>query len=166
VFAVRETANNQMRGSITGWPVNGQLSDLDTFTYNFSNGRVGLVSTFEYHVTDSLADSATVTVDIRRELSVTKAECENDTENGVCKWVIEGRISGALPNNTTTIVAVLDRTGDVIGTHVERGGQTWSITPTNGIIPQPGDTVSVRAEHATDPDADNAFIDNYPVTIQ
>jgi VCBS repeat-containing protein len=166
VFAVRETANNQMRGNISGWNVGVLSSGNDSFTYNFANGRVGVITSFDYHVTDSIADSNTVTVTIRRELSVQKVECENDTENGVCKWVIEGRISGALPNNTTTIEAVLDRTGQVIGTHVETGGQAWSISPTNTIIPQPGDTISVRALHATDPDAANAFIDNFPVTIQ
>jgi hypothetical protein len=165
VFAVRETANNQMRGNITGWNVGVLSSGTDSFTYNFANGRVGVITSFDYHVTDSVADSNTVTVTIRRELSVQKVECENDVENGVCNWVIEGRISGALPNGSTTIEAVLDRTGQVIGTHVETGGQAWNISPANTIIPQPGDTISVRALHATDPDAANAFIDNFPVTI-
>ncbi|MCU7846045.1 MAG: thrombospondin type 3 repeat-containing protein [Candidatus Thiodiazotropha sp. (ex Monitilora ramsayi)] len=167
VFAVRES--NPNRGSISGWPLNGDNTTPGadgTFTYNFTNGRVGVIASFNYHATDTQADSNTVQVTIRRELSVQKVECENDTENGVCKWVIEGRVSNRLPNGSTTIEAVLDRTGQVIDTVVEQGGAAWNMTPESTIIPQPGDTVSVRAIHATDPDAANAFINSFPVTIQ
>ncbi|MCU7852794.1 MAG: tandem-95 repeat protein [Candidatus Thiodiazotropha sp. (ex Monitilora ramsayi)] len=168
VFAVRET--NPNRGNITGWPLNGdETSDGadGTFTYNFPNGRVGVVTTFDYHAIDSLASSNTVTVTIRRELSVKKVECENDTENGICKYVIEGRVSGRLPNGSTTIEAWLNGfdTGTLIGSVVETGGAAWNIQVDSTTIPVPGDTISVRAVHATDPDAANAFILDFPVTI-
>ena len=164
IYAVRES--NPNRGSITGWPLNGDETTAGadgTFTYNFANNRIGVIATFDYHATDTLANSNTVTVTIRRELSVSGIELEIDTENNVGKWSVQGRISNEVPNGSI-IEARLVSTGEVIGTHTETGGAPWTITNENGPIPAAGDAIDVRViTNLGDPEAANAFILGYPV---
>ena len=169
VFAVRETEPN--RGSIPDWPLNGDETTAGAdgnFTYEFANLRVGVIATFNYHATDTLADSNTATVTIRRELSVGGIELEIDTENNVGKWNIQGRISNAVPNGSI-IEATLNSSdpavdGTVIGTHTETGGQAWGIVNENGPIPADGDTIDVRViTNLTEPEAASAYILGYPV---
>lgn len=163
VFAVRETEPN--RGSIPDWPLNGDETTAGAdgnFTYEFANIRVGVIATFDYHATDTQADSNTSTVTIRRELSVANVELEIDTEAGVGKWNIQGRISNQVPNGSVIEASLNGVT--VIGTHTEQGGQQWGIVNEDGPIPAVGDTIDVRViTNLGDPEAQNAFILGYPV---
>ncbi len=155
--AVQDT--NPNRGTLNAFNPDG------SFTYTFNNGRVGVISSFDYHANDGFLDSNIATVTLRRELSVKTAECEFDAENGVCAWVIEGRVAGTVPNGTT-IEAWLGPfdTGTLIGTHIEQGGAAWGMQIGGStVIPSAGDVTNVRAVTVVEP---NAFITDFPVVIK
>ena len=155
--AVQET--NPNRGTMNAFPGDGG------FTYTFNNGRINVIATFDYHANDGLANSNSVTVELRRDLSIQEAACEYDGETNTCDWRVRGRVTGLVPNGTTLELWLGDPdTGVLIGTAVETGGAAYQIN-VNGsnVIPTAGNNlISVRAATPVRP---NAYITDYAVSV-
>jgi hypothetical protein len=119
--------------------------NLKTFVLNangsFSFGPMDKVGTFPftYRAFDGTNVSNLATVNVTREIRVTKAEFSNDANPTKRRWTVSGKSSA---NGSVAIYLGPTASGTPLGTATVGGGN-WTFTQTGGTCPAAGAVISV-----------------------